>query len=485
MRQGRQDIKIYVEELIIAESATFQDQFLRPYETHFSGGLIDSVEERYKKTRRFTPSMLAQIANQFMVPSFNTRGIIDVPNGWDSRRGRFILTLEIHVGTGDRLKQVVIGYTNSVGFTTRNVDHDMEFYVNNTFMLEERMIPDSRGGYQRMYMPARAADVLSDRENAGLRRRSDTLYTMRPEDIYSSLDAQETGELVDDLTDLRVTLSKNSVKSSTSNRIGSRYMSRVLESRRKAIDNTEYGGSVLDVNATAQGYVQEAYTSDDVFLRAISNAKNLSTTTDNFTFRDLLYIDPDAERRTETKLFDSETKASTEYQYDSNDLNGGEEWDKIAALIQVAVPALMMETGLHRLDFQVHNQTSSHQDPFEFVPTVAKSFVKDVDLAWFVDQFEDRLIDELMFPITAEDRVSIGMEVKCRVFGEIDFKLFYDGENHGRYVFPCFCNSLTSPILTNNRQDIRDAARDYNSLFDEILSTTGMGAGGSGRGYSY
>lgn len=482
MRNGRQDIKIFVEELIIAESATYQDQVLRPYKTEIRGDLLDRIDERFQKSKRFTPSILASIANQFMVPDMHPRGIIEVPNGWSERRGRFILTLEIHIGTGDKMKQVLMGYTNSVGFTTRHVDHDMEFYVNNTFLLQERQVPNGRGGYRSVFMPCNANDVLSDRENAGLRRRSDKLFTMRPEDVYSALDAEQTLELVDDVTDLRTTLSKNAVKSSNSNRIGSRYMSKVLDARRKAVDNMEYGNSVLDVNATAQGYVQESYTSDDVFLRAMSNIRGLSTTTDNFTFDDLLRLDPEAERRTETKLFDDLTRDMTMYHRETNPLDGQEEEDKLAALVQIAVPALMMETGLHAISFQVHNQTLN--GGFEFVPTDAKSFVKDMDLSWFVDQFEERLIDELMYPMTADDRFDIGLQVKCRVFGEVDFTMYYDGQDLGRYVFPCFCNSLTSPILTNDRQDIRDTSRDFNNLFDEILSTTGMGSN-QGRGFNY
>uniref|UniRef100_A0AAU7PF16 Uncharacterized protein n=1 Tax=Burkholderia phage vB_BgluM-SURPRISE13 TaxID=3159457 RepID=A0AAU7PF16_9VIRU len=483
MRQGRQDIKIYVEELVIVESGTYHDQVLRPYKPELRGDLLDRIDERFQKSRRFTPSLLAEIAGQFMVPDMHPRGVIEVPSGWSERRGRFILTLEIQIGTGDRMKQVVMGYTNSVGFTTRNVDHDMEFYVNNTFMLQERQIPNGRGGYRSVFMPSHSNDVLSDRDNAGLRKRGNKLYTMRPEDVYSALDAEETMQLVEDVTDLRTTLSKNAVKSTTSNRIGSRYMSRVLDARRKAIDNMEYNNSVLDVNATAQGYVQESYTSDDLFLRAMSNIRGTSTTVDTFIFDDLLKLDPEAERRTETKLFDEMSRELTMYDRDSNPTDGQEREDQLASLVQIAVPALMMETGLHAINFQVHNQ--SPDGGFVFVPTDAKSFVKDVDLSWFVDQFEERLIDELLYPMTADDRFDIGLQVKCRVFGEVDFTLFFDGRDMGRYVFPCFCNSLMSPIVTDDRADVRHTTRQFNDLFDEILSTTGLGANQPGRGFSY
>lgn len=482
MSRGRQDIKIFVEELVIVESGTYTDQFLRPYKAEVRGDLLDRIDERFQKARRFTPSILAQIANQFMVPDYHPRGIIEVPNGWESRRGRFILTLEIHIGTGDKMKQVVIGYTNAVGFTTRHVDYDMEFYVNNTFFLQERQIPTGRG-YRSVFMPTSTNDVLSSRDNAGLRSRGDKLYTMRPEDVYSFIDADQTMQLVDDVTDLRLTLSKNAMKSSTSNRLGSRYMARLLDSRRKAVENTEYGNSVLDINATAQGYIQESYSSDDVFLRAISNVQGTSTTVDTFTFDDLLKLDPDAERRTETKLFDDMARDLTRFSEYSNPLNGQEEEDKLAALVAIAVPALMMETGLHALNFQVHNQ--SPDGGFVFVPTDAKSFVKDVDLSFFVDQFEERLIDELMYPMTADDRFDIGLQVKCRVFGEVDFTMFYDGRDQGRYVFPCFCNSLSSPIVTDDRNDVREISRNFNTLFEEFLPLSGIGNNNPGRDFGY
>jgi hypothetical protein len=477
----RQDLKIWVEELNIVESGTYSDQFLRPYVTEVKGGIIDRIEERYAKSRRFTPSLLANIANQFIVPDYETRGIIDIPHGWGTRRGRFILTLVIEVGTGDRLKQVVMGYTNSVGFTTRHVDHDMEFYVNSTFMLTEKTVRSRSGRYERVYVPHKTADVLSDRENAGLRRRGERLFTMRPEDVFSSLDSEQTQSLVDDVTDLRTTLSKNAIKSSTSNRLGSRFMSNVLNSRQKALENSEFGGAVADINATAQGYVQESYTSDDIFLRQISNIRGKNVTVDSFTFKDLLQIDPDAEDRTNPLLLDKEALAVTRYDEGVNQLDGQEEEDRIAALVGIAVPALMMECGIHAINFQVHNQALGHQ--WEFVPQNARSFVKDMEMSSFLDLFEDRIIDELLLPITAGNDFDVGLKVNCRAFGEVDFTMFWDGKNRGRYVIPVFTNALASPIVTDSLDDVRKMGRDFSDLFDQFLPSDL--AGGSGRGFGF
>lgn len=475
----RQDMKFYVEELIIAESGTYTDQFLRPYVTEVRGGLIEQIEERYSKSRRFTPSILANIANQFIVPDYHTRGIIEIPHGWDSRRGRFILTVVIELGTGDRLKQVLMGYTNSVGFTTRNVDHDMEFYVNSTFMLTEKTWRDHNGRTVRNFVPTHTSDVLSDRESAGLRRRGPELYTMRPEDVYSAIDSEQTVNLVDDVTDLRTTLAKNAIKSSTSNRLGARFMSRVLESRQKAIENTEgFGQSAHDINATAQGYVVESYASDDMFLRRLSSVRGSNMVLDNFTFRDLLMIDDTADNRTTTMMLDDNAKAVTRYSEESNDLGGGEEEDRIAALVGIAVPALMMETGIHQISFQMHNQ--DRDDRWTFIPTNARSFVKDMEIGTFVDRFEDRLIDELLEPITGGGSIDIGLNLHCRAFGEVDFTMFWNGENHGRYVYPCFTNSLSSPIVTDSRDDVRKMSRDFNDLFEHFLPSDLVGRGRGG-----
>lgn len=466
--RSRNDLKIWVESLDVIESGVYREQFLRPYVTEVKGGIIESIEERYAKARRFTPSILAEIANQFIVPDYRTRGIIEIPQGWGSRRGRFILTLMIEMGTGDRIKQVVLGYTDSVGFTTRNIDRDMEFYVNNTFLLKESMVRTSSGRAERMYVPLHTNDVLSDRDNAGLRKRGPQMYTMRPEDVYSALDSEQTIDLVDDLTDLRTTLSKNAIKSSTSNRLGSQFMAKVLHSRQRALENEEYAKSAVDINATAQGYVQESYASDDIFLRTISNIRGLSTTVDNFTFKDLLVIDPDAEDRTNPMRLDNEAKAMTAFQDESNVLDGEEEEDRIAALVGIAVPALMLECGIHQISFQVHNQEIGGE--WSFLPANARSFVKKMDVAPFIDRFEERLIDELLVPITGGGRYDIGLDLHCRAFGEVDFTMFWDGRNQGRYVIPVFTNSLASPIVTDTRDDVRKMSRNFNDLFDHFLS---------------
>jgi hypothetical protein len=477
-------LKVYVEDLKVIESGSYPDQFLRPYVTEVNGTLINRIEERYSKVRKFTPSVLAKIANQFIVPDNITRGTIEIPHGWSSRRGRFVLILLIETGTGDRLKQVVMGYTNSVGFSTRHIDHDMEFYVNNTFMLVEKEIRTASGRIRRVYVPQHTNDVLSDRENSGLRRRADQLYTLRPEDVFSSIDASQTMDLVDDLTDLRTTLSKNAIKSRTSNRLGSRFMSSVLDSRQKAIENVDFGNSAVDVNATAQGYLQESYASDDIFLRLISNARGRNNTVDWFTFRDLLDIDPEAERRSTPYLLDNDSRAITNYvERDErvNDLGGQEEWDRVAALIGMAVPALMLECGINGINFQVHNQEYGHQ--WAFIPQNARSLLgEDVDITQFVDKFEERLIDELLIPITADNDFDIGLNLKCRAFGEIDFTMFWNGADHGRFVYPCFTNSLSSPIITDSKDDVKKMSKDFSALFDEFLPGT---MSGGGRGFSF
>lgn len=483
MSSNRQDIKMYVEELIIAESGTYNDLFMRPYQTELSGSIIDTIEERYQKNRRFTPSMLANIANQFIVPDFRPRGIIEIPNGWNERRGRFYMAIDIHVGSGGRLKQIVLGYTNSVGFTLSNVDPDMEFYVNSTFMLQKKTLNNGRGGYEEVWSPVGVNDVLADHANEGLRGRSDKRFTIRPEDVYSVIDADQQHQLVDDLTDTRVTLSSNAIKSSVSNRLGASYMSRVLGARQKALENSQYGQPATELHATAQGYIQEKYTSEDTFLRAISHIRGLSTTVNNFMFRDLEDLDPDVRRRTDTILLDNDTRSATHYNQESNRLDGQEESDRIAALIQMAFPAIMMESGIHAMDFQIHNQL--HGGQVAFIPENVRSFIKNVDLTEFMDRLEDRLIDELIVPITAGGRYDIGIRGSCRVFGEIDFTLYFDGENHHRFVLPCFCNSLNAPTVTDDRRDIRKLASDFNDLFDHFLPSDLAGGGYSPDGNDF
>lgn len=480
----RQDLKIYVVELVIMESGSYSDQFMRPYKTELKGGMIDKIQERYEKARRFTPAMLASIANQFMVPDARARGVIEIPHGWNERRGRFILTIEIKMGTGGAIRQVIMGYTNSVGFTISKVDHDMEFFINNMFVLTERQV-ETRNGWRTEYHPSHMNDVLSDRDNAGLRNRSDRRYTIRPEDIFSTIDASQSHALVDDLTDIRITLNKGAIKSRMSNRIGSRYMSSVLQSRHKALDNnSEYGHTSVDSNTTAQGYIQESYASDDVFLQAISNLRDLSRTVDNFTMRDLLDIDPEADRRMTLNKFDEDGLGRTRYSsQEINRLDGGEEEDRVAALIAAAIPALMFELGIHSIRCQVHNQGIGHA--FEFEVISAESLIQGMQIGPMVDRFEDRLIDELLTPITADNRFDIGIKLTCRVFGEIDFDLFWDGKNRGRYVLPCFCNSLSSPIITDDIHDVKNATRDFTSLFDEILPDSIIGRNDSSKDYGY
>lgn len=477
MSSGRQSISIEVEDLKLIESGAYGDQFLRPYVTELKGGLLDKIDERVSKSRRFTPSILSSIANQFIVPDYQTRGLIDIPNGWGTRRGRFVMTLLIKLPTGDKMRQVVMGYTNSVGFTERNVDPEMDFYVNNTFMLMRRTVRGRDGRTDVTWVPAHINDVLSDADNSGLRRRGDTLYTMRPEDVYSGIDLSENLRMANEMIDTRLTLSRKAIKSDSKNRLGHHFMSRVLTGRQKALDHEDYANAATEINASAQGYVTENFASDDLFLETMTRIRGTNNTEDHFTFRDLIRMDNDVEHRTDTMVFsDPNVRHATNYRDDDiNDLAGQEEWDRVAALIGIAVPALMLENGIHNIAFQVHNRGRGGE--WEFIPANAKSLVQDMDISEQIEIFEDRLIDELLVPITGGNMYDIGLDVKCRSFGEVDFTMYWDGTNHGRYVIPVFTNSKASPIVTNDRDDVLQMSKNFNDLFEHFLPATALGGG--------
>lgn len=474
--QQRKSIKIDVEDIILIESAEYTDQFLRPYVTELRGDFVDKLQERMSVSRRFTPAILANIANQFMVPDYQHRGIIQIPNGWHNRRGRFILTLRITTPTGDRLRQIVMGYTNEVGFSEKSVSNDLEFYINNMYMMHESIRRDRDGHTYRVWIPSRNNDILSDRNSAGIRGNSEKRYTMRPEDVYSAIDASQTMDLVDDVTDARTTLHKKVVMSRNSNRLAGRFMSNVLSARQKALDNDEMGGSSFDPNDVAQGYSTEDFASEDLFLAAMENIRDKAG--DWFTYRDLLDLDPTADDRCELRLLDDEALSMTRFADDDNiaDLSGQEEWDRVAALISIAVPALMLEHGIHNISFQAHNQLVG--GAWHFEPANARSLIKDVDISTFIEKFEDRLIDELLVPITGGNLFDVGLKLTCRAFGEVDFTLYWDGKGRGRYVVPCFTNSRSSPIITNDGRDLKDMSTGFSKLFDAVLPGTITGSRG-------
>jgi hypothetical protein len=49
-------------------------------------------------------------------------------------------------------------------------------------------------------------------------------------------------------------------------------------------------------------------------------------------------------------------------------------------------------------------------------------------------------------------------------------------------VYPCFTNSLSSPIITDSKDDVKKMSKDFSALFDEFLPGT---MSGGGRGFSF
>lgn len=467
---NRRDLKFYVDQLDIIESGEFEDQYLRPFQTSVKGDLIDSIEERLSSTRgRFTSSILSSIAYQFMVPDARPHGLIQVPNGWSERRGRFVMTVIIELPNGEKMMQMLIGYTSHTGWTRTAIDMDLEFYVNNSFMLRECTTRGRDGRIETLWVPMSPAEVLSDHHSTGLRGRGNKLYSMRPEDVFSAIDSEGLADLTDELTDLRTTLSRSVQTSRTSNRIAPRFMTDVLESRRKASSNNgEFGHTAQDLNSSAQGYVTELMAHQDLFLSAISDIVGDNRIVDNFQYRDLVDLDPHVDKVAEYNFLDAESKARTDYRnghYDPND--GQEEEDRIAALIAYAIPALALECGIARC--HVSATSMDRFEPLVVFLTDARSFARDIDMTEFILRMEERTKDELLAAISENGRIPVEFKAMCWVNGDIEITLNWDNRPTLRKVFPCFMNSKSSPIITDSQDDLRHMARDFASLFNTFM----------------
>jgi hypothetical protein len=127
-----QAARMHVKRLFLMETGTYNTQYRRPYETNVQGPTLNHLADALHGTQKYTPSLLAGVANQLIAPSATAEQAAGIVNGWNERRMRFMMEVETKYMAGGTSTSIVLGYTNYPGviFHSNYIDPKMEFFEN-------------------------------------------------------------------------------------------------------------------------------------------------------------------------------------------------------------------------------------------------------------------------------------------------------------------------------------------------------------------
>ena len=427
--------------LNIQPMGIYHDMCLRPYETHIDQGVIEQVSERAIQfnSPRIQPGLFNGIGSSIIHPAANHSGIIQVPNGWNTQRARFVLVVQDVTPHGFESIHYIQGYTDWLGAEVGHngkviIANDVVFIINSLSVM-------TVSGQRRLLQQTQ---LLSNMENIDI-LDPNTRMSIRPFDLYHQMAVMQYSQNVK-TKDLEPVVSRSGKFSRRSNSHHNKYLSEVVGSYMLAATDgfgVEGEGSVMDL---AKDYsMKDGYPRENAFLRRINSLTGMFSQFDMPTLR---RIDPNIDQLINFQITDRNDPiivSSTQY---TNTWDGSDVDTVNACIIANAATALAGEYGLNRLSLTSENVSTAV--PLTIIYDY-KSLLGE-NMSQQAEIFKHRLENEVIMDLTFGNQISYDLELDIDLLGETKIRLSMDGGPMSFYCSPTFMDSNFTPVIAPNEE---------------------------------
>ena len=126
-----------VTKLMFIETGSYHQQAARPYNTYIDDTRnVSLLKNATQDGSNISANSVAGVASTILRPSSEAGRDINITQGWNERRYRFFMEIELMVGNIPTRK-IIIGYTDHVGKApfSDHLDPNMRMYINNVIVL--------------------------------------------------------------------------------------------------------------------------------------------------------------------------------------------------------------------------------------------------------------------------------------------------------------------------------------------------------------
>lgn len=467
--------------LLMVRTNTYNDQVIRPFATNMSSNMVDSMREATQYGECITAASLAGVAGTFLRPQAQAAAGVDMYNGWDQTRLRFMLSITIPMGNGGYVHEIVTGYTDFYGTSAdgQHIDPNMRMFFNNTVVLNSSQVSVGGMGMQNQVRVSEATHLLMPPPGYSNGSSIDT-HTMRPEDI---LNAISTSAITDGTRlDMRTNFSMSPVKKSyRTNGLAPNYLARTMNAVDQAL-RIDQNLQQTQLYSEARGLVKEPMLSQDLFIKIISMSTQFKER-GFLTYGELCAVFPNTDH-IRTMIMPREAmrvgsaipgRGASEYWHVPTNET------VIATILTHAVPALMMELMLTKLTFTATNMTLNGQPEIQFHDS--RGFIDGMDMTQYVQRFMQRFVSEVMADITHNNMFQINLAMTCNILGDTMITLSISGGPNVDYVSPSFCDALFSPLVTTDLMSFQTMAHDLDCLNNNLTATRPMQGNSNMHGF--
>lgn len=463
--------------LVFREMGTYNDMPMRTFTPDYTPALRNQLMEATMGGQHLNPNVLSGLAGQIIRPRAQVDGVAAIDNGWGERRFLFVMEVLVMKNSTAQTIMVITGHTDHADagrMDPRNVtlDPNMKLYFDNCF--EVRTIDIlNRSGHERRANIYDNCQILNRRTRPEFNSRggSNGTMTITPEDIFVSQAtpprfagmAQAEG-----FRDMRSSFRGALKMSRRLNTQSSQYLSRTLTAAIGSLGGDDFlddDADGMQAILQARGSVKEPLVSSNFVVQALQNDSNIMQ--DGFvTYRELCYATPDIDSRTDV-IFPGRNQ-----QMHSRGMTsawGGADTTTIAAtIISQTLPTYLMDHMYADIYFTCTNDTPGGM----FFTHVGKlvPFIPETNVDTNYHRLINVIENQLMRDLVLNNQIMISVAVECSIYGETIIDISIDGEEEVRFNFPTFCESIVSPMLTDD-QSVRDVlARDITDIVSNLTT---------------
>lgn len=483
-----------VELFILAQTGTYQEQTIRPFKTNYSPRVVNTLQEATRGGERLGVAAVNAIAAEVIQPSANIEGIVGIPEGWMSRRFRFIMrVVENNPFTpDDRTIRILFGYSDQCDVSHGGLlDPKMRIYFNSETTIRDKITYGVNGPMRQALVQA-ANQIITPMMimNAGRTAQISQTHMIRPEDVFN---LRET-KLVTDMADAQI---PGGIDLAYDVRAFSG-VGQFQFSRRRDTSPTRY---VADTLGSLQHAVQEnkmlnhgsvgnaSVMGPAVFSEAGACAANASINGDVFLARlrdhahylergyvelqDLISLFPEVGRFNEVTRYaldDGRSIRKVNQAQDGNHWQGADKTSIAASLLAQVIPAIMMDNFIRNISFAVTNSMVPGQYNLVIDPQGTRSIVEELNMQQYVQEFERRLCMDALNSITFQGQIPFHIAVQSDLAGDSVITISLDGEAPVRYIAPTFTDSLFSPMVSTQTDAATKVSNDMIAIASDVLS---------------
>jgi len=339
---------------VMAEVPMTHNVHFRPYETRADAESIQALDSATKGGTAVSPLALAGVVGKIIAPATQSKGVLTVPGGWQSKRMSVTATFILRDAFGNQKRETLQAYTDHVGVAGQSgaLAPNMRLF----FGTHTSATPVRRGA-QMVYGQSASSHVMAPVAYVNTNKTQCIAnQPMRPKDAMASAEIRMMGGMPSNHMDARTTMLGGCTPSRVVNASPAHYLERTMNTYRAAVSTNMQGneaGDLYNVQTAAEApTLSEDLVEASPLFAAIKAASQFDTN-HSVTIAEFRAAFPNLDAVKHINLI-GKSGVSDLTQYNQH-LGGSNVATSISTMISQALPALMKSLNVGIFGFVVDN----------------------------------------------------------------------------------------------------------------------------------